>query len=1767
MAKGAVRSVNIYVNNKEAIRSMDELKKRIEAETRAWQKMAKGTSEYYAKAAEISRMQDALNRENELIKSVTERRQKSLMQVGMIGSALSGLVQTVQMLNQGLQKVRDLAADMAGIDDAMGRVRKTTNLTRQEVSELNEEFTKIDTRTSREELNELAYAAGKLGVNGKEDVLEFVKAADVIKVALGDVLGGTDAIIEVTKLAQVFKGTTDEIKKAGLEETLIRTGSVINELGKTSTANEAQIAKFLGRIASYASIAGMSLDQMAGIGSVLSQNSKAPEMSATALTKIMQQMIKKTGSFAEMIGMNADELSDLMAKDFNEALMKVLQKLHDIGDVQSIVPIFKDLGADATRASQVILALSTNIDRVREAQETANNAIKEGTSMNKEYSVMNETRQAQMEKAQKTVFDARVELGEKLYPYIIKYTFFGGKVIKWLSKVTDHAENAWMAIGAAGMLAINKVRKNWDNLKNSFNEIGIVQEYKGMKAAQNQIKMAQEQYREKEDEIAMVERRRVELQEQVERSKKREAAMQENLKDLEAQREAVARGSDARLKAEYALNKQIEISKRTSLALEEEISASAAKTNTLKKSLQESENRILGLKMQGKASEAEMNWELQNKARIENAIATEEQRQLLANAQLTKEKALQKSLEAQKNILASTTLTKEEKIAQINEIIAVQEKDLLRTKEIEAGVRNQIVNLMQREEILKKKMSGLENEIGGLKEKATLTSLLKNHWMLIATIAAEVLMLIIKIVRESRELERIHKETAVEMEKEKDRAERLFNALENVNTTEEQRAEIMKTLNDKYGKYLANLTNEEGKLWNIEAAHRAVIKAIEDEAAAKGFQKAKDKLTDEYMGEGNYFGSNLTEIQNGFEKILLKWVKNPDEKDRAEAARNATKIAEALRNGSSNEEIKALIGTMGYTKNIDQLLNTRETFVAGKGMKGEINTLVSLSESMDRYRETFSEFNEKLATEAARYGVNLKSGTEKLAADLKELRKYESDFQSETSKMIKAGEILQNINFKSSGIHVPGTENYAPSATNASAAAAEALAYKKRSEITGDIVNMIIAKLFDGKTIDQTDKETRKAALTKLESEGIKLLGDDVAEMGEEVADMFTNAAAMVTARIRNASHSGGNGSYNAGAGTDDYDPNHPVTSGKKSGKTPEERWADLMKKSAKLNDKAVVESLGISNAKESVIKTYDAILKEVETFNSTYRGFEERAAAETARLEKEKWDEIARIEEEEHRKRIQKIDENLASVDEKLSRFQLKQRRKHQTQLATDLEEVENDWAKLLKKTEEERDKLLERRDAANIVSTMFDISDSEVAGSILNHYKDLLSKFGITAESWRNALNQNPASAQDLLTLLGLDFSKEDERTLDAIIKKIKDLDAAKIKEIQSLASERAREIVTELSDTATRQYQEAMKTIEDQIKTLEIAMQYLQEHNDGGENDDRIKEIEKTLAFLKGQKSDIQNKYDNSFGKDTWATLFGITEQDWAAWGQNWEDNLANMTDRLRTFADNVFDLWSSIDSVMQNQADAEMQRYEELYDSKSAALKKQLDNGIISQKRYDAQMEQMQKEKEKKEKKLKHDAFERERVANLIQGAINLALTISSIYANEPGGVIIKSAAAAVAAAIQAAQLAVIATQPNPYAKGGYIKGRQYAVMGEQGPEWVASNKLLKDEKTKDIVAALDEYQQGNTRALERLTMPAPDLKTVSQTVPEKGRNFAAPTQTNNYYYQNEDDGEVLEELKKLNGYLSDPMNRRSYISRDIQLEFDEQEREVREMARL
>lgn len=455
-------------------------------------------------------------------------------------------------------------------------------------------------------------------------------------------------------------------------------------------------------------------------------------------------------------------------------------------------------------------------------------------------------------------------------------------------------------------------------------------------------------------------------------------------------------------------------------------------------------------------------------------------------------------------------------------------------------------------------------------------------------------------------------------------------------------------------------------------------------------------------------------------------------------------------------------------------------------------------------------------------------------------------------------------------------------------------------------------------------------------------------------------------------------------------------------------------------------------------------------------------------------------------------------------------------------------------------------------------------------------------TRQKWIQRTNEVSAQMQELLDLRKLFVADNiDTTSLDALINKLgdemngmADLEAKDIQKTlekyQAQTDDFIKAEQKSITDATLTETQRQKNAIEEKYR-LEI------EHIEKtiaariaayGEDDPEVKQLREKIQLLnqlKGQQlTNVDKAAANSGPKSVWQQL---AEFDWSKMSENWQSALGLMSQGLQEFANVAFDIYGSIAQIQDNMMQAELQKTQEAYDAKSAALKQQLDQGVISQKAYDAKMQKLTEEKEKKEKKLKHEQFAREKAANIIQALINGALAITNIWAQWADQPIVAAVLTAVAAATNAVQIAAIATQPNPYAKGGYIRGRQYAVMGEQGDEWVASNKLLKDRETASVIAALDDYQKGNALALRGISFAAPDPKIMSQAVSGNGRTFAPSNQTTNNYYQSPNNSELLKEIRKMNDFLRDPNNRRAYISRNIQLEFDEQEEEIRSMARL
>ena len=333
----------------------------------------------------------------------------------------------------------------AGFEDILSDTQKTTGLAKNEVKELNENLKKIDTRTAQAELQGLAKIGGKLGVKGLKDVEGFVRAADQINVALSEDLGGNaeEAIGQVGKLVDIFK-IKDEF---GIEQGMLKVGSVINELGSASTANEGYIIEFSKRVAGVGANAGISINDVMGLGATLDQFGQQAEASSSVYTQMMSNMFKNTAEYASVAGMSVSKFSKLMNTDANEAFISVLEGLKGNNEgMETLVNNLGDMELNGVRATSILGTLADNTATLRDQQNLANQSFIAGTSLTNEFNVKNHNAAAVLEKQVKIREDLIVQLGEKLYPLMVSGNNIMNTGLKVLGAFTEFLIDNWKAI-------------------------------------------------------------------------------------------------------------------------------------------------------------------------------------------------------------------------------------------------------------------------------------------------------------------------------------------------------------------------------------------------------------------------------------------------------------------------------------------------------------------------------------------------------------------------------------------------------------------------------------------------------------------------------------------------------------------------------------------------------------------------------------------------------------------------------------------------------------------------------------------------------------------------------------------------------------------------------------------------------------------------------------------------------------------------------------------------------------------------------------------------------------------------------------------------------------------------------------------------------------------------------------------------------------------------------------------------------------------------
>jgi TP901 family phage tail tape measure protein len=334
--------------------------------------------------------------------------------------------------------VKKCVEEYAKMDDEMTNVRKYTGQAAEEVERMNEDFKKMDTRTPRQKLNQLAEDAGRLGITSTAAVEEFVDGADKTNVALGDDLGDK-TVSQIGKLAQMF----GEDKTKGLRGAMLATGSAVNELAQNSSASAGYLVDFTARVAGVGKQAGFTQAQIMGLASVLDQNMQQDETAATAVQNLLAKMFQDSSKFAKIAGLNVKDFAKTLKEDANGALLQFLAAMRAKGGFADLAPMFEEMKMDGSRATGVLTVLADKLDDIKTAQNLANEAYSEGTSVLNEFETQNESVQAQLDKASKKFLDLSIELGQKLYPaarYCISAASLG---VRALSTLVDFVKDYW----------------------------------------------------------------------------------------------------------------------------------------------------------------------------------------------------------------------------------------------------------------------------------------------------------------------------------------------------------------------------------------------------------------------------------------------------------------------------------------------------------------------------------------------------------------------------------------------------------------------------------------------------------------------------------------------------------------------------------------------------------------------------------------------------------------------------------------------------------------------------------------------------------------------------------------------------------------------------------------------------------------------------------------------------------------------------------------------------------------------------------------------------------------------------------------------------------------------------------------------------------------------------------------------------------------------------------------------------------------------------
>ena len=426
-------TLTIRINGKEVFETFNGLRSEVTRLSRELRNLTPGTEEFQQRAAQLREAQAHFNRVRDEINQVNGAITQTATSTSRFGDIVRGVFTgnlITGFFSSFVGKARESVDELLKISDLMTGVEKTTGLASEQVRELWNEFDNLNTRTSKQELLNIAQIGGRLGITDKEQIKEFTEQIDKIYVALGDSFQG--GLEEVTTKVGKLKNLFEETRNQNYGEALNAIGSALNELGANGSSSEQNITDFATRIGALPAVLKPSIEKTLGLGAAFEESGIDAEVASSGYSRFMSVAGNNIAAFAKQMKLTTKEASELFNTRPEEFFIRFGESMKGLGAEQT-AGVLKGLKLNTLEVQKALGTAGDNADRFRSLMTLSGQAMQDGTSIQNEFNKVNENTAAIWEKIKKVFVE--------IFTSDTMAQWFGGliKLLGWLTGVTSKA--------------------------------------------------------------------------------------------------------------------------------------------------------------------------------------------------------------------------------------------------------------------------------------------------------------------------------------------------------------------------------------------------------------------------------------------------------------------------------------------------------------------------------------------------------------------------------------------------------------------------------------------------------------------------------------------------------------------------------------------------------------------------------------------------------------------------------------------------------------------------------------------------------------------------------------------------------------------------------------------------------------------------------------------------------------------------------------------------------------------------------------------------------------------------------------------------------------------------------------------------------------------------------------------------------------------------------------------------------------------------------